>query len=78
MTLAQFREALIAEGRDYAEAREQIRREMLIARVQQSNVNRRISVSDQEINNYLSSDQASDNTEYLLSNILIALRNNFV
>ncbi len=76
MTLAQFREALIAEGRDYAEAREQIRREMLIARVQQSNVNRRISVSDQEINNYLSSDQASDNTEYLLSNILIALPEN--
>lgn len=76
LTLAQFREALIAEGRDYADAREQIRREMLIARVQQGNVNRRISVSEQEINNYLASEQADDNSEYLLSNILVALPEN--
>lgn len=76
MTLAQFREALIAEGRDYAQAREQIRREMLIARVQQSNVNRRINVSEQEIRNYLDSKQKGDNTQYLLSNILISLPEN--
>ncbi|GGB83851.1 chaperone SurA [Marinobacterium zhoushanense] len=73
LTLAQFREALIAEGRDYAQVREQIREEILLARVQQANVNRRISVSQQEIDNYLASDQASSNVEYLLSNILIAL-----
>ncbi|MBV1787328.1 peptidylprolyl isomerase [Marinobacterium sp. D7] len=73
LTLAQFREALIAEGRDYAQVREQIREEMLLARVQQANVNRRINVSQQEIDHYLTSDQASSNVEYLLSNILISV-----
>lgn len=76
MTLAQFREALIAEGRDYAQAREQIRQEMLLARVQQANVNRRISVSEQEIAQYLANESARDNSEYLLSNLLIALPQN--
>jgi len=73
MTLAQFREALIAEGQNYAQAREQVRQEMLRARVQQANVNRRISVSQQEIANYLADDQASSNVEYQLSNILVSI-----
>jgi peptidyl-prolyl cis-trans isomerase SurA len=76
MTLAQFREALIAEGRDYAQAREQIRQEMLLARVQQANVNRRINVSEQEIQNYLANESARDNSEYLLSNLLISIPQN--
>jgi len=48
---------------------------LLISRVQQSNVNRRVSVTDQEIQNYLNSDFAKNNdrSEYLLNNILIAL-----
>lgn len=74
MSLAQFRQALIAEGQDYAAAREQIRREMLIAQVQQNNVSRRIRVSDQEIKNYLKSDAALANqSELLLSIILISI-----
>lgn len=74
MSLIQFREALIAEGQDYATAREQIRREMLIAQVQQSNVSRRIRVSDQEIKNFLKSDAALANqSELLLSIILIGI-----
>lgn len=73
MSLAQFREALIAEGRDYAQSREQIRQEILLSRVQQANVNRRINVSEQEINNFLANNQAADKVEYLLSNILISI-----
>lgn len=75
LTLPEFREALIAEGQDYAQAREQIRRELLISQVQQSNVNRRIQVSEQEIRNFLNSDatQQHRQAEFLLSNILIAL-----
>lgn len=74
MTLVQFREALLAEGQDYTAAREQIRREMLIAQVQQSNVSRRIRVSDLEIKNFLKSDAATANqTELLLSIILIGI-----
>lgn len=75
MTLAQFREALIAEGQDYDSAREQIRREILLGQVQQSNVNRRISVSDQEVQNFLNSElgQKEVQAEFKLRNILIAL-----
>ncbi len=43
--------------------------------MQQSNVNRRISVSDQEVQNFLASElgQQEIQTEFLLRNILIAL-----
>lgn len=75
MTLEQFREALIAEGQDYASAREQIRNELLLTQVQQSNVNRRIRVSEQEVQNFLASEQGqtANSPDYLLSNILIAV-----
>lgn len=75
MSLSEFRDALIAEGQDYAQAREQIRRELLVSQVQQSNVNRRIQITEQEVRNFLSSDAARQQAqaEFLLSNILIAL-----
>lgn len=75
MTLSQFRDALIAEGQDYAQAREQIRREMLLTQVQQSSVNRRINVSEQEVQNFLESEmgQQQVQAEYRLRNILLAL-----
>ncbi|MBV0933043.1 peptidylprolyl isomerase [Marinobacterium weihaiense] len=78
MTLAQFRDALVAEGQDYAQAREQIRREILLTQVQQSRVNRRISVSDQEVQNFLDSElgQQQVQAEYRLRNILFALPEN--
>jgi peptidyl-prolyl cis-trans isomerase SurA len=75
LSLSDFRKALISEGRDYQQVRDQILRELIISRVQQSNVNRRVSVTDQEVQNYLNSDMAKnqDRSEYLLSNILVAL-----
>ncbi len=75
LSLSDFRKALISEGRDYQQVRDQILRELIISRVQQSNVNRRVSVTDQEVQNYLNSDLAKnqDRSEYLLSNILVAL-----
>ena len=75
LSLSDFRKALINEGRDYQQVRDQIRRELIISRVQQSNVNRRVTVTDQEVQNYLNSDLAKnqDRSEYLLSNILVAL-----
>lgn len=75
LTLEQFREALIAEGQDYAQARQQIRNEMLIQRIQQRIVNSRINVSQQEIDNYLNSQQGEQLSAetYNLSQILIAV-----
>src|SRR6056300_1135316 len=75
MSLPHFREAVIAQGGSYPELRNQIRRDLLLQKVQQNNVNRRISVTDLEVQNYLNSELAkgNDNTELLLNNILVAL-----
>ena len=57
MTLDQFKVALEAEGRSYPAMREQIRREMIIQRVQSGNVNREVEISEQEIDNYMATDE---------------------
>ncbi|WP_220804002.1 peptidylprolyl isomerase SurA [Pseudomonas sp. NCCP-436] len=73
LSLEQFREALARDGLSYADAREQIRREMIISRVRQRRVAERIQVTDQEVQNFLASDlgkmQLSE--EFRLANILI-------
>lgn len=55
MTLEQFSQALTKDGLTYAQAREQLRKEMLIQRVQQGNVSERVQITDQEIENFLNS-----------------------
>ena len=59
LTLDQFRQALDAEGLSYAGTREQIRKEMMLQRVQQGNVNQRVQITDQEITNFLASDEGA-------------------
>ncbi len=75
LSLEQFRAALARDGLSYDEAREQVRREMIISRVRQRRVAERIQVSDQEVKNFLASDlgklQLSE--EFRLANILIPL-----
>lgn len=55
MTLDQFSQALTKEGLPYAVAREQLRREMLIQRVQQGSVSEHVQITDQEIASFLNS-----------------------
>ncbi len=73
MSLEQFRQALAQDGLGYEEAREQIRREMIISRVRQRRIADRIQVSKQEVENFLASDlgQLQLAEEYRLANILI-------
>ncbi|TWH64434.1 periplasmic chaperone for outer membrane proteins SurA [Azomonas agilis] len=73
MTLAQFQNKLAKDGMDPLEAREQIRREMMITRVRQRRVSERIMVSEQEVRNFLASDlgRMELSEEYHLANILI-------
>ncbi|MFL1407506.1 peptidylprolyl isomerase [Marinobacter sp. M1N3S26] len=77
MTLQQFEEQLAAEGVTYQEAREQIRREMLVSRVQQRQVDSRVRVTDREVENYLeqTNGQTQTTTEYQLAHILVAVDN---
>jgi peptidyl-prolyl cis-trans isomerase SurA len=53
MSIDQFRAALTRDGLSYEDAREQIRREMIISRVRQRRVAERIQVSEQEVKNFL-------------------------
>ena len=73
MSLEQFRVALERDGLSYEDAREQIRREMIISRVRQRRVAERIQVSDQEVENFLASESGKMqlSVEYRLANILI-------
>lgn len=76
MTIEQFQAALIKDGMSYPAFREDIRREMLISRLQRGIVNRRISVSDQEIKDLLSSpffkEMLSD--EFRVGHILLTIK----
>ncbi len=55
MTLEQFSQALSKDGVPYAELREQLRKDMLIRRVQQGSVSERVQITDQEVENFLNS-----------------------
>jgi len=73
MTVDQFRAALTRDGLSYNDARDQIRREMIISRVRQRRVAERIQVSEQEVKNFLASDlgKVQLSEELHLANILI-------
>jgi peptidyl-prolyl cis-trans isomerase SurA len=74
MSVEQFRAALAHDGLSFNDAREQVRREMIISRVRQRRVAERIQVSEQEVKNFLASGQgkAQLSEEFHLANILIA------
>ena len=76
MSIEQFQAALIRDGMSYPAFREDIRKEMLISRLQRGVVNRRISVSDQEIKDLLSSpffkEMLSD--EFRVGHILLTIK----
>ncbi len=74
MSVAQFQAALAHDGLSYQDARDQVRREMIISRVRQRRVAERIQVSEQEVKNFLASDlgKAQLSEEFHLANILIA------
>ena len=73
MTPEQFRAALAKDGLSYDDARDQVRREMVISRVRQRRVAERIQVTDQEVQNFLASDMGKVqlSQEFRLANILI-------
>ena len=75
MTLEQFRQALEQSGQSYAAMREQVRREMTIQRVQGGNVNQRIQITDQEVDNFLATEEGQKmaQPEYHVLHALLAI-----
>ena len=75
MTLEQFQQALAEDGMSYRSFREDIRREMLIQRLQRNMVNRRITISEQDVEDLLDSPyyQQLLSDEFQVGHILLAV-----
>ena len=73
MDLMQFRSALESSGMEFAEYRERVRKEMIISRLQQRQVFRKINVTDREIVDFLANQELRDrsNEEYRLQHLLL-------
>jgi len=78
LTLEQFRVALEQSGQNYALMREDLRDDLAIQRVQQGNVMRNINISEQEIDNFLNTEEGEAMTqpEYRVVQALLALSRN--
>ncbi|MCP4077279.1 MAG: molecular chaperone SurA [Gammaproteobacteria bacterium] len=73
-TLAQFRDALMANGLEYNTFREDVRKEMIINSLKSSYARQNTDISDQEVNDFISRNGSDTNSlEYRLSHILIAI-----
>src|SRR5882757_1508241 len=73
MSLSQFAASVKAEGLDFTALREQVREQVLANRVRQKEVDARIVVTDQDIDQYLAANSGDDQTEYHLAHILVAI-----
>ena len=75
MTPEQFRTAMEQQGASYSQMREQVRREMLIQRVQAGNVNQRIQITEQEVDNFLATGEGQKiaQPEYRIIHALLAI-----
>jgi len=75
LSAEQFREILASEGYDYAVFREDIRHEIILARLRREEVDKRLQVSEREIDNYLLNEQGGAGTgeEFDVAHILISI-----
>ncbi len=75
LSLEQFRVAISEQGSSYNVMRRQVKREMIIQRVQSGNVNQRIQITPDEITNFLDTDdgQRLIQPEYRIIQALLAI-----
>jgi peptidyl-prolyl cis-trans isomerase SurA len=75
LNIDQFKEILQSDGYQFSEFREQIRDEIMIASLRRQEVDRRVQVSENEIENFISNEfsQGSSELEFRVGHILIAI-----
>ncbi len=75
LTLAEFREVLQRDGFKFAVFREDIRKEIITRRLRQRQVESRITVTTQEVDDFIATQktQGNINSDYHLGHILVAL-----
>ncbi len=74
LSLTQLREEIVKQGLTWQDYRENVRKELLISRLQQKAVSQDVVVSPQQVEDYLKTAQYDDNTQqtYHLQNIVVA------
>lgn len=75
LSLSEFRDVLQRDGYDFARFREDMRKEIILRRLHQRHVDSRVSVTEQEIDNFLATRkrQGGGSEEYRLRHILVAV-----
>ena len=75
LSVDEFRRALLKEGTTYEKYREDIRREMVVQRLREREVEARVTVSDAEVDAYLASQntQSGGDEEFRISHILVVV-----
>ncbi len=75
LTLEQFQKALLSEGTNFRAFREEIRREMIITRLQRNLIRRRIVISEQDIDGMLNSPFYKElfSDEYRVGHIMLSI-----
>ncbi len=75
LTLEQFKTSLETQGESYNALREQVRQEMTLQRVQQGNVRSRVQVTEQEVTDFLASEEGQKRTSavYHIAHLLLPL-----
>ncbi|MDA0822738.1 MAG: peptidylprolyl isomerase [Proteobacteria bacterium] len=75
LSIDQFKEILQSDGYQFSEFREQIREEIMIASLRRQEVDRRVQVSENEIENFISNEfgQGASELEYRVGHILISI-----
>ncbi len=75
LDLRQLKSALESEGFDFSQYREMIRADITMARLRQREVVNRVSISEQEVQNFIATQTSQGNVddEYDISHILIAV-----
>lgn len=63
MDLPSFVQVLEENGQSYAQVREQVRKDMILQEVQRGNVNHRVQITEDEIENFLASPEGQQLTE---------------
>lgn len=77
MSLAQFRATLLSQGIDFSQFREDIRDQIIMAKLRDRDVDNRIVVTDSEVENFLRNQAAEGKEEqYDLSYILVLVPEN--
>ena len=80
LSLEEFRKNLESQGASYRDFRDTVRKELIIQRVQRGKVGRRVEISEQELENFINSEEGRTKLaeQYNVQQILIAVKSGSV